>query len=87
MTSRLTDTYFANVVGSVSLVLDLRGVHDRWGRTSNPSLNGNLHYPTDIDRTLNEVATDKILPYRVDYNNRPSLVISFMTTITCTSPR
>jgi hypothetical protein len=27
----------------------------------NPSLNGQLHYPTDIDRPLNEAASDKII--------------------------
>ena len=65
--------------------MDLRIVHERWGSTSNPSLNGHLHYPTDIDRTLNETGVDKLLQYRTDYNNPPSHDISFMTTITSTS--
>ena len=39
------------------------------------------NYPTDIDRTLNEDAVDKILQYRDDYNNRPSHTISFMSVI------
>ena len=77
--------YLSNVTGPVSLVLDLRIPHDRWASTSNPSINGNLHYPTDIHRTLNETTTDKILQYRVDYNNRPSHAISFMTVIDSTS--
>ncbi len=68
----------------VSLVLDLRIVHDRWGSSSNPSLNGHLHYPVDIDRTLNETDVDKILQYRDDYNNRPSHVISFIPGIVST---
>ena len=65
----------SNGVGPVSLVLDLCIVHERWGSSSNPSLNGHSHYPADIDRTLNEVAIDKVLQYRADYNNRPSHTI------------
>ena len=61
--------YLANTVGPVPLVLDLRIAHDRFGSSSDPSLNGNLHYPNDIDRSLNEVAGDKIRKYRTDYNN------------------
>ena len=40
-----------------------------------------------MDRTLNEVATDKNIQYRADYNNRPSLAISFMSAIVSTSGR
>ena len=58
--------------------MDLRIEHDRRGSSSNPSINGYLHYPDDMDRTLNETVSDKILQYRADYNNRPSHVISFM---------
>jgi tRNA-dihydrouridine synthase len=50
-------------------------LHTTVGKVSLTSLNGNLHYPTDIDRTLNEVAADKILQYRFDYNNRPSIYL------------
>ena len=71
--------YLANAVGPVPLVLDLRVAHARWGSSSNPSLDDHLHYPADIDRTLNEADADKILQYRADYNNRPSHAISFMT--------
>ena len=74
-------------MGPVTLVLDLCIAHERWGSNSNPSLNGHLHYPDDIDRTLNEVAADKVLKYRADYNNRPSHVIAFMTAIASTSGR
>jgi hypothetical protein len=35
--------------------------------TDNPSLNGQLYYPADIDRPLNEAAADKIMKYRTDY--------------------
>ena len=73
--------YLTKTEGPVTLVLDLRIAHDRWESNSNPSLNGYLHYPTDIDRKLNETTTDKILQYRTDYNNRPSHFISFMPTI------
>ena len=47
--------------------------------------NGHLPYPNDLDRKLNEVATDKIRAYRTEYNNRPSNAISFMTAIPSTS--
>ena len=70
-------------MGPVSLVMDLCITHEHWG--SNPSLNGHLHYPTDIDGTLNEDASDKVLQYRTDYNNRPSHVISFIPAIASTS--
>ncbi len=64
--------------GPVALVLDLRISHERWGNSSNPSVNGQLRYPADLDRTLNEAAADKNLQYRAHYNNRPSDSISFM---------
>jgi hypothetical protein len=67
--------------GLVPLVLDLRIVHDRFGSSSDPSLNGHLHDPNDLDGPLNEDVVDKIRQYRVDYNNRPSNVISFMSVI------
>ena len=73
------------------MVMDLRIVHERWGSRSNPSINGQFHYPVDIDRSLNETVseTDKDLRYRADYNNRPSEtnVISFMSAIDSTSGR
>ena len=52
--------YLANTAGPVPLVLDLRIAHDRFGSSSDPNLNGKLHYPHDIDRSLNEAAADKI---------------------------
>ena len=69
------------------MVLDLHIVHDRFGSSSDPNLNGKLHYPNDIDRSLNEAAADKIRKYRADYNNNPPNVISFMPDITSTSGR
>ncbi len=74
-----------NVTGPVPLVLNLRIIHDRFGNRSDPSLNGHLHYPNDIDKSLNETVTDKIRKYRVDYNNNPPNVVSFMSSITSTS--
>ena len=69
------------------LVLDLRIAHERFGSSSDPTLNGHLHYPDDIDRSLNEAAADKIRKYRADYNNNPPNAISFMTAIPSTSGR
>ena len=46
--------YLTNAAGPVPLVLDLRIAHDRWGSSSDPSINGHLHYPNDIDRSLND---------------------------------
>ena len=54
------DVYLVNSTDPVSLVLDLHIDHDRFGRSSDPNLNGHLHYPHDIDRSLNEVVGDKI---------------------------
>ena len=68
-------------MGPVSLVLDRHITHERWGSTTNPSLNGQLYYPrpTDIDTPLNQTDSDKIRDYRTDYNNRPFDTISWMT--------
>jgi hypothetical protein len=55
----------------VTLVLDLRITHDRFGSSSDLNLNGHLHYPNAIDKSLNETVTDKIRKYRTDYNNNP----------------
>jgi hypothetical protein len=73
--------YLVNEAGPVSLVLDLRITHDRWGSNSDPSINGHLHYPNDIDRSLNEDTADKIRKYRTDYNNNPPSSVVFMTII------
>jgi hypothetical protein len=50
--------YLANETGPVSLVFDLRITHERFGSSSDPSLNGHLKCPNDIDRSLNESVTD-----------------------------
>ena len=79
--------YLANTTGPVSLVLDLRITHDRFGSTSDPSINGHLHYPDDINRSLNETVTDKIRKYHTHYNNNPPKSISFVPDIDSTSGR
>ncbi len=68
-------------------MVDLRITHDRWGSSSDPSINGHLHCPNDIDRSLNEVVTDKIRKYHTDYNNNPPNANSFIPTIASTSGR
>ncbi len=65
------------------LVLDLRITHERWVSSSDPTLNRNLHFPNAIDRSLDEVAADKIRKYHTDYNNPPPNVISFIYTRSC----
>ncbi len=69
------------------LMLDLRIVPDRFGSSSNPSVNGHLNYPNDIDKSLNETVTDKIRKYRADYNNNPPTMVSFMSAVSSTSGR
>ncbi len=61
--------------GPVPLVLDLHITYDRFGCGSDPSINGHLHYPNDIDKSLNEAATDKKRKYHTDHhNNSPCTV-------------
>ena len=79
--------YLANAAGPVPLVLDLRIAHDRFGSSSDPTLNGRLHYPNDIDKSLNEAANDKIRKYRADYNNNPPNAVAFMPAIAGTTGR
>jgi hypothetical protein len=67
--------YLSNVVVPMSLLLDLHIDHEGFGSNSDPSLNGHLHYPNDIDKSLNEASTDK---YRADYNNNPPITVSFI---------
>ncbi len=79
--------YLANAAGPVPLVLDLRIAHDRFGSSSDPSLNDHLHYPNDIDKSLNEVAADKIRKYRADHANNSPSTVSFLPVIASTSGR
>ena len=61
--------YLSNVEGPVSLVLDLHIVHDRVGSSTDPTLNGHLRHPNNLDHSLNDTTADKIRKYRGDYNN------------------
>jgi hypothetical protein len=79
--------YLANEADPVPLVLDLRIAHDHFGSSSNPDLVGKLHWPNDMDKSLNEAAADRIRKYRADYNNNPPNVTSFMPAIASTSGR
>ncbi len=69
------------------LVLDLRIAHDRVGSSTDPTFNGHLRYPNNLDQSLNDAAADKIRKYRADYNNNPPNTVSFMPAIASTSGR
>ncbi len=71
----------------MSLVLDLRVAHDRVGSSADPVLNGHLHYPYNLDQSLNDTAADKIRRYHDDYSNNPPRGVDFMTDIVSTSGR
>jgi hypothetical protein len=60
---------------------------DRFGSSSDPSLNGHLHYPNELHRSINEADADKIRKYRADYNNNPPSAVSFMPAIASSSGR
>jgi hypothetical protein len=79
--------YLDNETGPVPLVLDLRIAHDRVGSSVDPTLNGHLKYPNNLDHSLNDAAADKIRKYRADYNNRPPSAVSFMTAMASISGR
>ena len=59
-----------NKMGPVTLVLDLHISHDRFGSNSDPSLNGHLHRPNDIDKSLEETKGPRGV--YVDVRDRPS---------------
>jgi hypothetical protein len=61
--------------------------NDRFGSSSDPSLNGHLHYPNDIDKSLNETVSDEIRKYHSDYNNNPPNTVSFIPVTPSTSGR
>jgi hypothetical protein len=65
----------------------VRIVHDRVGSSSDPTLNGHLKYPNNLDQSLNDTAADKIRKYRADYNNRSPSAVSFIPVIASTSGR
>jgi GT2 family glycosyltransferase len=51
--------YLDNESGPVTLVLDLRIAHDRVGSSTDPTLNGHLKYPNNLDQSLNDTAAEK----------------------------
>jgi hypothetical protein len=57
------------------------------GSSTDPSLNGHLKYPNNLDQSLNDTSADKIRKYRSDYNNRPPSAVSFMPVIVSTLDR
>jgi hypothetical protein len=59
-------------------VLDLRITHDRVGSSPDPTLNGHLKYPNNLDQSLNDEPPDKIRKYRGDYNSPPSVVSFYL---------
>ncbi len=79
--------YLPNTVGPVTLVLDLRIPHDRVGSSTDPTLNGHLKYPNNLDQSLNDTTTDKVRKFRPDYRNNPPNTVSFMSAIASTSWR
>ncbi len=74
--------YLTNMTGPVSLVLDLRIPHDRVGSSTDPTLNGQLRYPNNLDQSLNDTTPDKVRQYRTDYNNNPPNTVSFIPDMT-----
>jgi hypothetical protein len=68
-------------------VLDLPVTHDRVGSSTDPTLNGHLRYPNNLDQLLNDTAADKIRKYRGDYNDNPPSPVSFISDIVSTSGR
>ncbi len=66
--------------------MDLRIVHDRWGSISDPSINGHLHYPNDMDRSLDETTTDKIRKYHADYEKTIQPLVSHLCLLLLVRP-
>jgi hypothetical protein len=81
--------YLTNTVGPVQLVmdLDLRIDHDRVGSSTDPTLNGHLKYPNNLDQSLNDTDDDKVRKYRADYHNNPTTTVSFIPSDVSTSGR
>ena len=79
--------HLTNVADPVPLVLDLRVDHDRVGSSPDPSLNGHLRYPNNLDQSLNDTVADKLRKYRTDYNFNPPRGVGFMPAIDSTSGR
>ncbi len=65
----------------VPLVLDLLIVHDRVGSSTDPTLNGQLRYPNNLDQSLNDTSADKVCKYRSDFKMNPPNTVSFIPVI------
>ncbi len=52
--------YLVNVTDPVPLVVDLLISHERFGSSSDPSINGHIHYPNDVDRSLKRLLLTKL---------------------------
>jgi hypothetical protein len=52
-----------------------------------PALIGHLHYPNNLDQSLNDTGADKVRKYRADYNFNPPRGVGFMPAIVSTSGR
>jgi hypothetical protein len=52
--------YLANTTDPVTLVMDLRIAHDRVGSSTDPTLNGYLRYPNNLDQSLNDTTAFKV---------------------------
>jgi hypothetical protein len=59
--------------------MDLHITHDRVGSSTDPTLNGQLRYPNNLDQSLNDATADKVRKYRADYNMNPPNTVSFQT--------
>jgi hypothetical protein len=74
------DFFFTQFSANAVLVLDVSPMTvSEVALTFNQ--NGRLHYPNEIDRSLNEAADDNIRKYRPDYNNlschvRPDVILT-----------
>ena len=79
--------FLTNAAGPVPLVLDLRVAHDRVDSSVDPSLNGHLRYPNNLDQSLNDSGVVKLRKYRADYYFNPPRSVVFMPAIVSTSGR
>ena len=79
--------YLVNTAGPVPLVLDLPIAHNRVGSSTDPTLNGHLRYPNNLDQSLNDTVADKLRKYRPDYNFNPTRGVGFIPAIASTSGR
>jgi hypothetical protein len=74
---------------AVPLVLDLLIDNDRFGSSADSNLNGHLHYPNDMGRSLNRLPLTKLenIALTILLNNNPPNAISFIPDVSSTSGR